>query len=143
MKLKITVDGRSYDVEVEVEEPEQPIYGVGGYIPMSPARIPAPPPIPVTDGALTDLAVEHEFRPPLKYEVRWFRFDNMTGRRTPVSPDISPRLPEEARQAPDGTYFSAVITTPDSPSRPVMVTLRKAGADYRVVGCSRQARNDK
>lgn len=60
MKLKITVDGRDYDVEVEVEQPEQPIYGVGGYIPMSPARIPAPPPIPVADGSLPDPAAEQK-----------------------------------------------------------------------------------
>jgi biotin carboxyl carrier protein len=58
MKLKLVVDGRTYEVEVEVEEPEQPIYGVGGYIQMSPARIPAPPPIPVSDGTFSDRAGE-------------------------------------------------------------------------------------
>ena len=49
MKLKITVDGKIYDVDVEVAQPEHPIYGVGGYFPMSPARVPAsaaPPPAP-------------------------------------------------------------------------------------------------
>ena len=44
MKLKITVDGKQYDVDVEVAQPEHPIYGVGGYFPMSPARVPAPAP---------------------------------------------------------------------------------------------------
>ena len=42
MKLKITVDGKTYEVEVEVAAPEHPIYGVGGYVPMSPVRVPAP-----------------------------------------------------------------------------------------------------
>jgi biotin carboxyl carrier protein len=44
VKLKITVDGKTYEVDVEVAQPEHPIYGVGGYFPMSPARVPAPPP---------------------------------------------------------------------------------------------------
>jgi methylmalonyl-CoA carboxyltransferase small subunit len=44
VKLKITVEGRAYEVEVEVAPPENPIYGVGGYFPMSPARVPAPAP---------------------------------------------------------------------------------------------------
>jgi methylmalonyl-CoA carboxyltransferase small subunit len=44
MKLNITVDGKAYEVEVEVAPPEHPIYGVGGYVPMSPVRVPAPPP---------------------------------------------------------------------------------------------------
>jgi len=44
VKLNITVDGKLYEVEVEVTPPEHPIYGVGGYVPMSPVRVPAPPP---------------------------------------------------------------------------------------------------
>ena len=46
MKLKITVDGKTYEVDVEVAESEQPLYGVGGYTPMSTARVPAPAPVP-------------------------------------------------------------------------------------------------
>ena len=46
MKLKITVDGKVYEVDVEVAPPEHPILGVGGYVPMSPVRVPAPPPGP-------------------------------------------------------------------------------------------------
>jgi methylmalonyl-CoA carboxyltransferase 1.3S subunit len=44
VKLKMTVDGKTYEVDVEVAAPEHPIYGVGGYFPMSPARVPAPAP---------------------------------------------------------------------------------------------------
>jgi methylmalonyl-CoA carboxyltransferase small subunit len=46
VKLKITVDSKLYEVDVEVAQPEHPhpIYGVGGYFPMSPARVPAPAP---------------------------------------------------------------------------------------------------
>jgi methylmalonyl-CoA carboxyltransferase 1.3S subunit len=43
VKLKITVDAKTYEVDVEVAE--QPIYGVGGYVPMAPVRVPAPMPI--------------------------------------------------------------------------------------------------
>jgi methylmalonyl-CoA carboxyltransferase 1.3S subunit len=51
MKLHITVDGKAYEVEVEVAPPEHPIYGVGGYVPMSPVRVPAPPPAPSAPAA--------------------------------------------------------------------------------------------
>jgi methylmalonyl-CoA carboxyltransferase small subunit len=42
VKLKIEVDGKAYEVDVEVEDSDRPIYGVGDYMTMSPARIPAP-----------------------------------------------------------------------------------------------------
>jgi methylmalonyl-CoA carboxyltransferase 1.3S subunit len=44
VKLNLTVDGKTYEVDVEVAAPEHPIYGVGGYFPMSPARVPAQAP---------------------------------------------------------------------------------------------------
>jgi methylmalonyl-CoA carboxyltransferase small subunit len=53
VKLKIVIDGKTYDVDVEVEDSEQPIYGVGGYVPMSPARIPTPVPVRAPEGAPT------------------------------------------------------------------------------------------
>jgi len=46
VKLKIVVDGKTYEVDVEVAESDQPIYGVAEYTPMSPARVPAPIPVP-------------------------------------------------------------------------------------------------
>lgn len=55
MKLNITVDGKVYEVEVEVAAPEHPIYGVGGYVPMSPVRVPAPPPAPPAAAPLASI----------------------------------------------------------------------------------------
>jgi methylmalonyl-CoA carboxyltransferase small subunit len=44
VKLKITVDGKVYEVDVEVSEPEQPQFG---YVPPSgPARLPGAVPVP-------------------------------------------------------------------------------------------------
>ena len=44
MKLKITVDGKVYEVDVEVSEPEQP---QPGYVPpVAPARLPGTVPVP-------------------------------------------------------------------------------------------------
>jgi methylmalonyl-CoA carboxyltransferase small subunit len=44
VKLKITVDGKLYEVEVDVSEPEQP---QPGYVPPSgPARLPGTVPVP-------------------------------------------------------------------------------------------------
>ncbi len=67
MKLHITVDGKAYEVEVEVAPPEHPIYGVGGYVPMSPVRVPAPLPatpaasnVAPAAGASTGAAVDEE-----------------------------------------------------------------------------------
>jgi hypothetical protein len=84
-----------------------------------------------------DLAVQHEFRPARQYEIRWSRFDNMTGRRTLISSASSSHLPEEAARAALGAYFSAVITLPVDKLKSVIVTIRKTDTGYRVVGCSR------
>ena len=53
MKLKITIDGKQYDVEVEVAEDERPSSGPYYYVPpQSPVSLPsAPPPMPQAAGA--------------------------------------------------------------------------------------------
>lgn len=84
-----------------------------------------------------DLAAIHEFRPPQQYEVRWYRFDNMTGDRTRLTAAVSAQLPDEIKEAAEGNYFSAVITTPNDKAKSITVTLRKTGEAYRIVGCSR------
>jgi methylmalonyl-CoA carboxyltransferase small subunit len=65
VKLKLTVDGKTYEVDVEVAAPEHPIYGVGGYFPMSPARVPAQAPAavapaPPAPGAASSSPVNEE-----------------------------------------------------------------------------------
>jgi methylmalonyl-CoA carboxyltransferase small subunit len=64
VKLRITVDRKTYEVEVEVAPPEHPIYGVEGYFPMSPARVPAPAPVavprPAAPGAAAGPPVDEE-----------------------------------------------------------------------------------
>lgn len=48
MKLKITIDGKQYDVEVEVAEEERPSSGPYYYVPPSnPVTLPSLPPPPV------------------------------------------------------------------------------------------------
>jgi hypothetical protein len=84
-----------------------------------------------------DLAVEHEFRPPQRYDFAWFRFDNTSGQRRPISSNGTAQLPGEAKHAADNQYFSAVISSRNDRLRPVTVTLHKTSAGYRVVGCSR------
>lgn len=64
MKLKITVDGKTYEVEVEAEE-ETRAPATGGYAyysPRGPAAVPAapPPPRPAPAGAAAPPAVADE-----------------------------------------------------------------------------------
>lgn len=45
MKLKITIDGKTYDVDVEVAEDDRPSSGPYYYVPpANPVSLPAPPP---------------------------------------------------------------------------------------------------
>lgn len=65
MKLKINVDGRVYDVDVEVEDSDRPIDGMGDYMRMSPARIPAPAAAPVPEGAPAEAGSGNVCRSPI------------------------------------------------------------------------------
>jgi methylmalonyl-CoA carboxyltransferase small subunit len=60
VKLKINVDGRNYEVEVEVAEEDRPFLGVGGYMPMpSAVRMPAHAAAPAA-GPAAPAPVENE-----------------------------------------------------------------------------------
>lgn len=60
MKLKIAVDGKNYEVEVEVVEEESPYLGMGAYMPMPSAiRMPAHVPVPAAPPA-AGVPVENE-----------------------------------------------------------------------------------
>jgi hypothetical protein len=85
-----------------------------------------------------DLAVQHAFHPPRQYAVRWFWFDNISQKRSPIPGGVSSHLPDEAVQAPSGSYFCAAINSPGSGLKPVSIYLRKQGAAYKVVGIDRE-----
>jgi hypothetical protein len=84
-----------------------------------------------------DLAVRYGFHAPRAYEVCWFSFDNTLQKHEPLAGSGSTRLPPEAGQAPPGSYFSAVITTPGDQLKRVSVYLRKEVNNYKVVGIDR------
>jgi hypothetical protein len=86
-----------------------------------------------------DLAFQHELSPAQQYEVRWFEFDNTTGRQTRISPTPSSKLPPEVQKAPPGSFYSALIELPGERRKSVTVTLRKTPTGYRIVGCSRES----
>jgi hypothetical protein len=84
-----------------------------------------------------DLAVKYGFIIPRPYEVRWTRFDNVHQKHEPISGSGSNRLPAEVRQAPAGSYFSAVFRRSADQLKPVFVYVRKETNGYRVVGIDR------
>ncbi|HET6436612.1 MAG TPA: biotin/lipoyl-containing protein [Anaeromyxobacter sp.] len=59
MKLKVTVDGKTYEVDVEASEPEVPVQPPRHFaVEPAPVRVPAapvaPPPLPAASGAPVD-----------------------------------------------------------------------------------------
>ena len=52
MKLKITIDGKQYEVEVEASEEDRPSSGPYYYVPpTAPVSLPSPPPPPLAGAA--------------------------------------------------------------------------------------------
>jgi hypothetical protein len=84
-----------------------------------------------------DLAAQYNFRAPQNYEIYWTEFDNMTGHRTRIPGEPSSHLPAMAKDAAVGSYFLAVISSPNDTLQPVMVAVVKTAEGYRVVGSSR------
>ena len=84
-----------------------------------------------------DLAASYGFRPAEEYAVRWSLFDNITQQHHVLPGGSSRRLPDQAAQAPSGTYFSAVIYSPKEERKSVTVTIRKTEHGYEVVGIER------
>jgi len=84
-----------------------------------------------------DLAVRYGFHPPRSYEVRWFKFDNIHQKSSPIPGTGSNHLPREATQAVPGSYFSSVIDVSGDPLKPVTVYLRKEENSYKIVGIDR------
>ena len=79
-----------------------------------------------------DLEVEHGFAGAREYRVRWMRFDNETGRQTPIAGAADFLVPESR----PGEYLAAEITAEDR-DKPVTVYLRNRGGTLEVVGIDR------
>ncbi len=74
-----------------------------------------------------DLAVKYGFAAPRSYEVRWFRFNNDTGERTPIA-HTGTAVPQNA-----GAYLAAEIRAAGAGAPSVTVYLRGS----KVVGIDR------
>lgn len=66
MKLKITVDQKTYEVDVEVSEEEHASAPLHNYAPVTPTAMPsAPPPPPPAAGPAADVAEDKVCRSPV------------------------------------------------------------------------------
>lgn len=83
-----------------------------------------------------DLAVKHKFVPPRQYQVQWSRFDNLTGRKTPLAGRTLLEIPPELEPATAGEYFCAELRAAD-PHKTVTVYLRRGERGTQVVGIDR------
>ena len=83
-----------------------------------------------------DLAVRHGFHPAREYSVKWFEFDNITGRHQSIASQGNGEIPEKARAAQEGAYYSAEISAGE-PEKMVTVYMRKEGDSFKVVGIER------
>jgi hypothetical protein len=81
--------------------------------------------------------VRYAFHPPRRYEMRWYRFDNISQKRDPIPGKESNGLPDAALEAPSGSYFAASIKADAVHLKPVSVYLRKEGSGFKVVGVDR------
>ena len=84
-----------------------------------------------------DLAVNYGFREGQSYKVCWSLFDNANQKHQLIPDSSSVELPQQALQAPSGSYFSALIEDPGQPHKSVTVYIRKEQASFKVVGVDR------
>ncbi len=81
-----------------------------------------------------DLAVAHGLASQRNYSVNWSRFDNQSEEHTKIStPGSFFEVPSAARQAPEGSYFTARIWADDREMN-ITVFLRKESSRFKVVG---------
>ena len=81
----------------------------------------------------TDYAERYGFSPPRNWRIVWARFNNFAQKKTPLPGEESFRLPAAARQAKDGEYFAATITSGEY-GEDVDVYIYKDRGKFRVIG---------
>lgn len=83
-----------------------------------------------------DLAVSYGFHPVREYSIKWSEFDNITGKHQTIVSQGDREIPEDARAAETGTYYSAEISA-DEPEKIITVYIRKEGNSFKLVGIDR------
>jgi hypothetical protein len=97
----------------------------------------------IEDGELrfADLGAGYGLRPDAEYRVRWFLFDDRSGKRSPISSSRSVRLPVDAIRSEAGSYLVAILDLPEEPVMDIAITIRKTANGHDVVGIERTAKN--
>jgi hypothetical protein len=92
----------------------------------------------VSDGQLVfeHLGQKYGYTPAVEYQVKWFRFDNGSEKRTDLPGAEGRALPAAVRNAAPGSYWGAVITPANSQGM-VTVYLRRTSSGHEVVGVER------
>lgn len=83
-----------------------------------------------------DLAVRHGYRPVREYSIKWSEFDNITGKHLFIASQKNGEIPEKARAAEAGAYYSAEISAGE-PDKTVTVYIRKEVGSFKLVGIER------
>ena len=92
----------------------------------------------LSDGQLEfeDLAVKYGLVPNRVYTVEWSRFNNETDTLERIGEGTSFSVPDEARAASLGSYFTATIRG-DSENQSVAIYMRTERGGHRIVGVER------
>jgi hypothetical protein len=83
-----------------------------------------------------DLSVRYGFHPAREYSIKWSAFDNITGKHQSIDSQGAGEIPEKARAAEEGDYYSAEIFAGE-PGKAVTVYIRKEGDRFKLVGIER------
>ena len=92
----------------------------------------------IEDGRLKfkHLGAHYGFTPEPSYTVQWTTFNNLTGERAPLTGANELRVPQQATDAENGTYF-AVRLSGDEYGKNVDVFFRKEASSLKIVGVER------
>ena len=93
----------------------------------------------IVDDHLTfdDLAVQHGFASPSRYQLSWFVWHNEAQRKDEVSTSEVPALPTTLKSLAVGSYIGCRIALEHTDKRSVTIYFRHEGDNWKLVGISR------
>ncbi len=83
-----------------------------------------------------DLSIRHGFHPTREYSIKWSEFDNITGKHQFIASQGNGEIPDKARAAEAGAYYSAEISAGE-PGTTVTIYIRKEVDSFKLVGIER------